>query len=876
MSTYEEPYQYFSQQLFVDQNTYLANYDVGGNKTPTDSLINHTGLSPIPLTATPPHSRHASRPPEPSRDHIPDHMLWDDGSLSNSPTSVKTPDGESFEVEMLDSDVRNFYSEGMNMSTQVSHNAIPAVDHSMMLTSQHTFSDHTINAALEHAMASHAQQYQNQYMDQTQHMNHFQPQQQHHNSFDSNYTTQPLQHEPWNQQGPSRSSMTPRTGGVIFDPVTDPAQSTGYHNPNAVGSWAMNYTDPGYLISPSEQCAPPQESFFNSMVTQQMMPQNLVHRPQISIPQQQLSNVNPAEIQWTRTSPAADQSNFVNYDANSSLFTESYITDQRPSPSSPGNSSLGHYPRSPYQPTISPSAASPGSSDGFFSYTDSAMMIDTFQTQPFEPVVPPSRSVVKASHPTATSTRPPVTFELVPEPSSAPPTNTAKNMVKNGGRALGTHLEPEVAKAAHDMRKISACWHCVLQRDKCGAGDPCERCLKRSMRPNADCGLGCTRIKLVELSPYFLPGLVTQLHEDSQLKYFVNQHVHSWGNVEFTLYMTCGGHSMPRIPVKVYEFMPNGNELLVQIQYVTDPVTHKRISIKKQSPALGMVHINHNEEKVYDRYISEIVDNHLDAFGALCWMEDDNDFLPKLFKLMTRVKPKNDDESKLLREVFRLIVVTFIMSHTLTIAEENKHSTLRRMHSYAGHSAYPDNFTSPRMTNRQLKYFFSRLQRSISALVLNKLQQIFKSSKGCDKWLAAFIAVVGMCMALEDQQKTIHLVMSTRSTTEGLDPRDAQAQADAACREIDTRMLFVMQIFRWKYNRKHNPILNADQDWEKEVGFGDRASVEFVRQVAVLVRENTDYLRRQQRVSISHQNQAQYSARLVGEFLLSFWLPNAS
>jgi hypothetical protein len=69
-------------------------------------------------------------------------MLWDDGSLSNSPTSVKTPDGESFEVEMLDSDVRNFYQQGASMSTQVSHNAIPAVDQSMLFTPQGTFSDH--------------------------------------------------------------------------------------------------------------------------------------------------------------------------------------------------------------------------------------------------------------------------------------------------------------------------------------------------------------------------------------------------------------------------------------------------------------------------------------------------------------------------------------------------------------------------------------------------------------------------------------------------------------------------------------------------------------------------------------------------------------
>lgn len=142
MSMFDEQYQHYSQQYFVDPNTFTLGHYGRRDKTPTDSLINHTGLSPIPLTATPPLSRNPSRPPEPSREQLPEHMLWDDGSLSNSPTSVKTPDGESFEVEMLDSDVRTFYHEGMNMSTQVSHNAIPAVDESMMFTSQNTFSDH--------------------------------------------------------------------------------------------------------------------------------------------------------------------------------------------------------------------------------------------------------------------------------------------------------------------------------------------------------------------------------------------------------------------------------------------------------------------------------------------------------------------------------------------------------------------------------------------------------------------------------------------------------------------------------------------------------------------------------------------------------------
>lgn len=134
------------------------------------------------------------------------------------------------------------------------------------------------------------------------------------------------------------------------------------------------------------------------------------------------------------------------------------------------------------------------------------------------------------------------------------------------------------------------------------------------------------------------------MHEDAFLTHFVSQHIRSWGNVEITIYMTCGQKKMPRIPVKVYEFVPLDNELLVQIQYNTNKVTHERVAVQKQSPALGMVQITPNEEKKYDKYINDIVDNHLDAFGELCWMEDDNDFQQKLFKLMTRVKPKSEDE----------------------------------------------------------------------------------------------------------------------------------------------------------------------------------------------------------------------------------------
>jgi hypothetical protein len=687
--------------------------------------------------------------------------------------------------------------------------------------------------------------------------------------FNPNYTTQPQVHvqqqqqAPWNGQATPRFGGVPQTGHTMFDPASDPTLYTQFLNNNDVNSWTANFTDPNFLVSPSEPMIPPQDMMFGFTA------QGHQHRgSQSSFIQ------SPVELRFNGTLQSPTQPTFVNYDASSALITDNYIVPNQDQfvPPSPSTSSVGQYSQSLYQPVPSPhaSAPSPGSSDGKHSYQQADFeMFDTLPAHhPNASMFPPQSSSRGSASPGQPI--PEISFDASPEPEQVRRESTSKAMSKSGGRALGTHLDPRVAKSAHDMRKIVACWHCVLQRDKCGPGDTCERCLKRSQRPNADCGLGCSRVKLIDLTAAFIPHLVSQMHEDQFLTQYVSQHIHQWNSLELTVMMTCGQDKMPRIPVKVYEFVPKGDALIQQIQYRTDPGSNKRMMHRKQSPPLGMVHINYNEEKKYEKYVSDIADNHLDAFGELCWMEDDNDFQQKLFRLMTRVKPKNEDEAKLFREVNRLIIVTFIMSHTLTIAPETKYATLSRMHSFNGRN---ESYASPRMTNRQLKYFFSRVQRTIQNSLLNKLQQVFKSSKGCDKWLAAFMTIVGMCMALEDQQKTIHLVQTTKTQTEGLDNRDAQALADHANREIDEQAHFIQQIFRWKYNRKHNPLLNSDHDWEKEAGFGDASSVSFVRQVAQLVKENTDYLQQRLAVSISSDNQTKYSSRLVSKFLMSFWMP---
>ena len=175
------------------------------------------------------------------------------------------------------------------------------------------------------------------------------------------------------------------------------------------------------------------------------------------------------------------------------------------------------------------------------------------------------------------------------------------------------------------------------------------------------------------------------------------------------------------------------------------------------------------------------------------------------------------------------------MGHTLTIQEETKEQSLRQLRSYIP-GVYA-NFCSPRMTNRQLKYFFCRLHQTIMTNVLNKLQQIFKSSKGCDKWTSAFCAVLGLAMAHEDNQKTIHLVTQTKAASHEMSVQDAEAQSNATCEDIDGKFSFIMGIFRWKYNRGYNPLRDSEQDWMSKLK--DPGAIQFARDVSILVRENS-------------------------------------
>jgi hypothetical protein len=250
-------------------------------------------------------------------------------------------------------------------------------------------------------------------------------------------------------------------------------------------------------------------------------------------------------------------------------------------------------------------------------------------------------------------------------------------------------------------------------------------------------------------------------------------------------------------------------------------------------------------------------------------------------------------KAALLRDIFRLLVVTYIMSRKATLSPSQR-PLLNRLHSYPGRPDGPDPYgraTSPRMANRQLKFLWCSLLNNIMESVLKRLQQILRSSKGGAKWTSAFCSILGLAMCFEYIQRLTHIVCDDPTVKGTSTDQDMEIKAETACRSIDDKFQFISNLFRWKYHRGFNPL----KDWTDEKvqrALGEPA-VDFVRGVTGLVVEkckcltlsdpvvpgmvngtaDDNYLFERQHVGISVDNAEKYTSRLVARFLLSFWSP---
>jgi hypothetical protein len=231
-----------------------------------------------------------------------------------------------------------------------------------------------------------------------------------------------------------------------------------------------------------------------------------------------------------------------------------------------------------------------------------------------------------------------------------------------------------------------------------------------------------------------------------------------------------------------------------------------------------------------------------------------------------------------------MMIITYIMGHTLTISED----TLPSVISSIQPSKRPSHLlphTSPRLANRQLKFFFHVVRETVYKDILKWLQTTLHTSRHkVSTWLSCFCVILGLAMVLEEVQRTIQIQADAKAHKGERTSTDAQQEALNACERIDEPFKLLVGLFQFKYR---------DRKWGMgSFGAGtptlsDAKEVDFLYEMRSLLEERSecmqvmsrgmgtdrrteDHLFTRVNVPFSSETQCQYTSRLVAKFLLPF------
>ncbi|KAK5173530.1 uncharacterized protein LTR77_002211 [Saxophila tyrrhenica] len=459
-----------------------------------------------------------------------------------------------------------------------------------------------------------------------------------------------------------------------------------------------------------------------------------------------------------------------------------------------------------------------------------------------------------------------------PQHGPARPQNQQNGGRIRGGRKKGEHLVDEKRRQIHIMRKIGVCWRCSFQRDECtGENGCCHRCMVASEKGTLV--FHCNREKLPDLIHDFLPPSMTVMHQKQGIEDTVQEQVKGWDFARpIVVELSCGYG--PAQKWQLYEFEPTSNDLLGQLQYLQDPNTGLLRHVHKFSPPLGLVKLDGSDDALVEGYLDELLrPEYLGDLGWTCFEEesqvDPDQFQARLLdQLCSLYIATQEAELKLvLRDILRMMVITYIMGHTLTIPD----SQLPHVFSHIRHSDCGELLphTSPRLANRQIKFYFDVLRGAVYTKMLNWQQQILRSSTRKEKhWLSSFCAILGFAMVLEEVQRTLQIQADAKITKSEMTETAALFEARNACSRIDDRFELLVYLFQGKYRHKAwtQGSFGPGTPCYKE----DLAAQTFLRNVRHLLEEKREHLQSRKDVTFAQQNHCLYTSRLVARFLLPF------
>ena len=149
-----------------------------------------------------------------------------------------------------------------------------------------------------------------------------------------------------------------------------------------------------------------------------------------------------------------------------------------------------------------------------------------------------------------------------------------------------------------------------------------------------------------------------------------------------------------------------------------------------------------------------------------------------------------------------MMIITYIMGHTLTIVEDTLPSVLRNVR-FSQRPSQQMRQISPRLANRQLKFFFAILRSNTYNDMLRWQQQtLHTSGKKENTWLTSFCAMLGFAMVLEEVQRTLQIQADAKVAKKEMTEEMANAEAKNACERIDARYKLLTGLFQCKYRDK--------------------------------------------------------------------------
>lgn len=314
---------------------------------------------------------------------------------------------------------------------------------------------------------------------------------------------------------------------------------------------------------------------------------------------------------------------------------------------------------------------------------------------------------------------------------------------------------------------------------------------------------------------------MTAIHQQGSIENAVTNAVGRWNKANtFTIKLTVGWGEP--LYWTVCEFFPKGKSALIQYQYFQDPVTRQMTRYEKYSPPL-VIEKFEREHQDFSAFLESLYTRqHLLDFSEMCYASQSriDTFQEELLELLCKLYLAHEDVDErvqknkkrsnlkdLLKRILRMLILTYIMAHTMTIDEEELPEVLRRVPSPPASFIQQDlpwangyRQMSPQLANRQLKFYFCVLRENSYTALLREMQTILTSSVNQNEtWLPAFCLMLGFAMVLEEVQCNLQIQADSKTREQGWDVEDAQRQAHEDCRGIDETYNLMILIFQKKY-----------------------------------------------------------------------------